>query len=231
MSQKILFVCLASYHVPNLRGYDPDSRHREEVYAVALAHLLKIAPVNVEFIIVDNTASTVDDLSPSLKKLFSDSRIKDVVLVNNNLLGANNRGAGEYVMCRNLLKKHGEYVKGFDWVVYYTSRYPLSFPLIFDYLARYREKDAIVANATYLYADGSNIESAPGNFNDVIFAMKPEYFSAYIGSLEPEKLAAQKMNSETNLYNYIHENKINFQEVYRWGLLRYNYGYHKAEVI
>lgn len=231
MQQKILFICLASYHVPNLRGYDPDARHREEVYAVALSHLLSTAPREVEFLVVDNTATSVEELSPSLQVLFQDSRIKDVVLVNNNQLGAKNRGAGEYVMCRALLDKHSEYINNFDWVVYYTSRYPLSFPLVFEYLERYADKQAIVSNATYLYADGSNEPSAPGNYNDVIFAMKPRELVGYIGSLEPERLAGLNMNSETNLYNYIHENKLDFQEVYRWGLLRYNYGWHKSEVI
>ncbi len=229
--QKILFICLAAYKVPNIGGHDPEAMHRQEVYAIALDRLLKLATPSTSLIVVDNTVSDVSELSPSLAKQFANEKIKDVVLVNNNVLGAKNKGAGEYVMCQAVLGKHSEFVKQFDWVVYYTSRYPFSYPLVFEYLEKFKDKEAIVSNADYLYADGESIASAPGNFNDVVFAMKTGTFLKFVDSMDPEHLAKLKMNSETNLFNYLHENKIDFEEVYHWGILRYNYASHKAEVI
>ena len=229
--QKICFVCLASYFAPNIGGFDPESIHRQESYAVALSQLLDIAPAGVELLIVDNTVGSSEELSDSLRAQFSAEMIKDVMFINNNKLGSKNKGAGEYVMCREIIKKHEAYLRDFDWVVYYTSRHIVAFPVIFEHLKRYSDKQAIVSSAEYIFANGSRSVPDEKGYDDVIFAMKPALFMDYATSLEPEKLVTLHMSSESNLYNFVHDNKLDFQKVHRWGLVRYDYGYGKTEII
>jgi hypothetical protein len=229
--QKILFICLAAYNAPNVGGYDPKSLQRQEVYAVSLNRLLSLATASTELIVVENTVSAITELSESLQAQLKHPMIKDVLFVNNNELGVKNKGAGEYVMCQAVAAKHREYIGSFDWVVYFTSRHIISFPLVFEYAEKFRDKQAIVSGATYLYADNRTIQPAGNQFDDVIFAMKPEIFLAYVKSMDPERLTAERMNSEANLYNYLHDQSVDFQKIGHWGLLRYNYASHKSEII
>lgn len=229
--QKILFICLAAYKVPSLTDADLLGVDRQTLYAIALHRLFNVMTPQTELIVVDNTVSQIKDLEAPLREQLVHSRIKDVILIHNNEYGFSNKGAGEYRMCEAVIKKHEPYIREFDWVVYYTSRYPISFPLVFEYMEKYPHVDAIVANATYLFSDGSVVPSAPGNFNDIIFTMKPSYFLNYVQSMSPDELFKKQMNSESNLYNFIIENNLNFKEVQRWGVLRYNYSAHRTELI
>ena len=229
---KILIVCLAAYK-PGfvIDPLDPDHHDRQELYAIALHQLIEIAPAEVDIIPIDNTVGKREELILSLQKELNRQRVKDTIFVNNNNLGGQNKGAGEYVMCRSLLSKYQNELLNYDWIIYYTSRYPMSFPLIFEYIEKFPEFEAIVANAEYLYADNQKIPPAPGNYNDVIFAMRSKCFMEYISSMDPTILTAKKMNSESNLYNFIHQNHKKLKPVYRFGILRYNYACHKMELI
>ncbi len=229
---KTLFICLASYNAPNTYGYDPQALNRQESYAIALNNLLRVAQEDSEIIIVDNTATDLNELKPNLQRELENAKIKDVLLIKNNNLGLKNKGAGEYEMCQAVVKKYAEYIKSFDWVIYYTSRHIIAFPeLLFSYLEKYKGKKALVSNVEYLYADGSVSLPSAGQFDDVLFAMAPDAFLGYVNFMDPEKLVARKISSEVNLFKYIQDNQIDYQLINRWGLLRYDYAPNKTEII
>ncbi len=228
---KICLIGLASYCPDNIEDNDPGSLHRQELYAIALNQLLKISPNEIEIFLVDNTVKDQSYLSNSLQVQFSDKRIRDVMFTQNNQLGAKNKGAGENIMCRAVLNKYKNHISQFDWVVYYTSRHIMSFPLIFDYLKRHKKKEAIVSCADYINTDDTNTIGSSGSYDDVIFAMKPHCFYEYIYSVDPSDLTKHQTSSEACLYNFISVNGIDFQRVYRWGLLRYDWSQNKSQII
>jgi hypothetical protein len=49
--------------------------------------------------------------------------------------------------------------------------------------------------------------------------------------MDPQKLAHEKMNSETHLFNFVRDNKLDFAQVHRWGTLRYDYHKYQMQVI
>ena len=231
---KILFICLSSY-IPSFRdSNDLDFLDRQELYGTALWQLGRLIKSNLDFdceaIVIDNTVSSLSSLSSSLQFQLRQDFIKDVLLINDNNLGSANKGAGEYLMCQALLSKHSDYLVSFDWVIYYTSRHLIFSNLIFNYLRLSPECDALVSNTEYILS-GGKIGPTGGNFDDVIFIMRPECFSAYIHSTDTELLVKNKIGSEAHLFNFLTSSSFNYQMVYRWGLLRYDYGLHKSEII
>jgi hypothetical protein len=228
---KTLVVGLGSYKVKDTTGSDPTNIDRQTVYAIALNRLLKAMPKGTDVVIAENTIGSLADVTPVLQEELRRKEVIRHVFVQNNTLGAQNKGAGEYVMCRAVADQLGRDLEKYEWVIYFTSRYPMPFPLVFDYIAKHPQADAIMGNVSYLFSDGRTVPSAPGNFNDIIFAMRREHFLAYVESMNPELLAKQHMNSETNLFNFVHDRKLKFHEVHRWGTLRYDYKEFQMQVI
>jgi len=228
---KTLFVCLGSYKVNDRTGSDPTNIDRQTVYAIAMDRLISTMQRDTGIIVAENTVSNLSELTPYLQEQLIRPEISKLIFVNDNKLGARNFGAGEYVMCQRVLDECEEIIKEYDWVVYFTSRYIMPYPLIFSYLEKYKDKEAIVANASYLCSDNRVEQSSPGNYNDMIFAMKRDVFVRYVESMNPQKLAQEKMNSETHLYDFIRDQKVDFQEVHRWGTLRYDYHKYQMQVI
>ncbi len=228
---KTLVLGLGSYKVRDTTGSDPTNIDRQTVYAIALDRMIRVMPQHTDIAIAENTISSLDEVTPWLQEQLRRPEVKKHIFINNNALGAKNKGAGEYVMCKAAIDAYGKDIEKYDWIVYFTSRYPMPFPLVFDYIAAHHEKDAIVGNVSYLCADNRTVKGAPGNYNDIIFAMKREYFLRYVESMNPEKLTQENMNSETHLFNFVHEQKLAFHEVSRWGTLRYDYKEFQMQII
>ncbi len=228
---KILFICLGAYKYRSAETYD--EKDRQDLYAVALHGMLRRADKNpnIHLIVIDNTVSSKDELSSSLTSLYGHPAIKDLMLINNNTLGSKSKGAGEYVMCQAVVEKHRELLKTYDWVVYYTSRQVLCFPVFIDEMNTNPTEDILICNPPYHFSDGSKILSAPLNYNDMIFAMKPTAFLGYVDSMNPEKLAKDKMNSEAWLYHYVHTSNLPFKELSHAGVLRFDYAMNKMQVV
>jgi hypothetical protein len=228
---RILFVCLAAYRVASEDGLDPDGRDRQEMYAVALEWLLKTAPQECAFLVADNTVDATAELIPPLQAALSHPRVIDVLLVRENTLGVVNKGAGEHEMCRALLAAHQSLFDAAEWIVYYTSRHVLSFPLIFELIAAHPECEAIVGNPSYLFTDGSELPSAAGNLCDMLFAMKAPWFVRFVENMRPDTLVAQSMNSEAFLHDFVAEHQLSNPNVERFGVLRYDVVMGRMELI
>jgi hypothetical protein len=228
---KAIVFCFASYKIEDKTGSDPTNIDRQTLYAIALDRLIEVAPRGTGIIVGDNTVSDERQLQPVLQEQLRRPEILRKVFIANNVLGAKNKGAGEHLTCLAMMRAAAEILPQYDWVIYFTSRYPMQFPLVFKYIDEYQDKDAIVANAVYLCPDGSSIPPAPGNYNDVIFAMRRETFKKYAKIMDPRDLFARGMNSETRLYKFVHENKLNYAEVEHWGVFRYDYGRFEMQFI
>ena len=179
---------------------------------------------------VENTSKTISDLHAPLQEALKLPQVTDVLFTADNL-GAKNKGAGEYGMCQYASQKRADLFAAADWVVYYTHRHTLPFDLMFRYLDKYSQADALVARAPYFYLDGSMSPAETGQFDDVIFAMKKDVFLKYVDNMDPAKLTKANMSSEENLYRFLTQGQYNFKQVERFGVCRYNYFNYQTEVI
>lgn len=228
---KTLVFCFASYKIKDPTGSDPQNIDRQTLYAIALDRLIEVKPAGAGIIVGDNTVSDISKLHPVLQEQLRRPEVLRKVFIADNALGAKNKGAGEHLTCLAMMQAAADILPRYEWIVYFTSRYPMQFPLVFKYIDQYSNKEAIVSSAVYLWPDGTDIPTAPGNYNDVIFAMRREIFEKYVEFMNPEKLAARGVNSEQLLFKFIRRNRVNFQEVEHWGIFRYNYGQFQMEFI
>lgn len=210
---------------------DPESLDRQQLYAIALKRFFKIAPPICQIIIADNTVSGLQCLSEPLKNELKNPRVIDILFTNDNKIGGVNKGASEYLMCEKVVVKHRDYIRSSDWIIWYTSRHLISFPMIFDYLNEYSEFDALVGNPSYFFSDGTVLPSAKGNFAHMLLAMKPQIFLKYADAMNPDYLLSHNMNSEMFLYNFIHQNNISFKKLPRLGVLRFDYHICRTAII
>lgn len=220
---KTLIYGWASYKIPDKTGVDPDNLDRQTLYAISLRQLIQSAPKDTDIVIADNTVASTKELHLVLRRELESPKITKLVLVGQNTVGLKNVGMGEHATCQEAIRQTKDILPKYDWIVYYTSRQVMSFPLLFHYLEKYKDKQAIVGATSHLYPDGSELPCAPGNFNDMLFAMKRDVFLRYVESMDPVKNTQLGLNSEQCLYHFIMDNQIGFQEIYHWGLFRYDY--------
>ncbi len=228
---KILILGLGSYRVKDTTGVDPDNFDRQLLYAISIKRLCQIIPAGTDILIMDNTMSGVDELSGPLKNALSLPEITQVLLQPENQLGEKNKGAGEYGMCRRAYEKGKKLFDAADWVIYYTHRHPIAFPLVFEYIKKYSSYEAIVSNASYIFPDGSESKTFSGVFDDLIFAMKRDVFIKYLDSMNPELLVKNKLSSEQNLFSFLTTRGVNYKQVEHFGVFRYNYFTSRMEVV
>ena len=122
---RVAFICLGSYTITSWNKHQ--NFDRQSLYSIALQRALNFADdiflkeygVDSDFFLIDNTISKKEDILEELREQFTHPRIRDVQLVNNNVLGSQNKGAGEYFMCKAVIDKHSELLKNYDWIVYY----------------------------------------------------------------------------------------------------------------
>lgn len=227
---KTLFLCLGSYKVPDITGYDADNFDRQLLYSIALTNLCALANKDTNIVVVENTAGSISELHAPLQQALRLPQITDVLFTRSNQ-GTKNKGAGEYGLCKYACQKRADLFATADWVVYYTHRHTMPFGLMFDYLQKYSSADALVARAPYFYLDGSMSPAEPGQFDDVIFAMKKDVFLKFVETMDPDSLTKQKMSSEENLFRFLTQGKYNYKQVERFGVCRYNYFNYQTEVI
>ncbi len=237
---KILFVCLGAYKIESYKN--EQNFDRQSLYSIALSQLLEIAKdekdrnhSQIDLVVIDNTTSNPNELIHELANQFTDPHIKDVMLINNNAYRMKSKGAGEYLMCRAVIDKHSEIIESYDWIVYYTLRQIITSPIIIDTIANEFKNSSnssiIVGNPTYLFSSGKRLPSAPGNYCDMIFAMRPKEFIGYIASMTPGELAAKNISSEQNLFNYVNFSGKNKIELDRLGVMRHDYAINKTQIV
>lgn len=219
---KILFLCLGSYKVKDITGADGNNFDRQLLYAISLTRLCQVAPAGTKILVAENTAVSIKDLHPHLQTALRLPQITDVLFSQDNL-GVKNKGAGEYGLCRFALENRRDLFEQAEWIVYYTHRHIMSFPLIFKYLEKYQNYEVIVSNAPFLYPDRKQNVPDAGVFHDLIFAMQKETFLKYLETMNPELMVRKHLGSEQNLYRFITDQKVKFRQVEHFGVFRYDY--------
>ncbi len=242
---KVAFICLGSYNVSSWTK--EQNFARQSLYSIALEQALSLAELpetkerdlDLHFYITENTvANEMEEVIEEIRQQFSNTRVQDVIYINNNVLGTKNKGAGEYTMCRAAIEKHKKDLSNYDWIVYYTLRQIIVSPIILKTIHEIEKTNSlatiIVGSPSSLYQDGREIDPPPRNYCDMIFAMKPETFFGYINSMSPEELTTKKMSSENNLYDFVQKEsamkKIKPVVRKRLGVLRYDYAINKTEI-
>lgn len=244
---KVAFICLGAYNISSWNEHQ--NFDRQSVYSIALHQLLQLTEHSeikerdllLDLFVVENTIVDQKDIIPEMGKQFTHPRIQDVLFTNNNDLGSKNKGAGEYFMCRAVINKHKDTLAHYDWIIYYTLRQIIISPLVLGAISDIeqgilpKETNIIVGNPDYLYLDGKRVQSAPGNYCDMIFAMKPEQFFDYIESMSPEELIKKKMSSEMNLYDFVDSSTKKESGIpltlKRLGVMRHNYAINTTEIV
>lgn len=242
---RVAFICLGAYHIANWTS--EQNFDRQSVYSVALTQALAIAEheetkkkdLDLSFFILENTVSNPEkEVIEELRAQFSHPRIKDVIYINDNSLGSQNKGAGEYMMCRAAIQKHRDTLKEYDWIVYYTLRQiilqPNTLEAIHEIESTTKKENVVIGGLDSFSFDGRKTIAVKENYCDMIFAMKPEQFFAYIDSMSPEELTKKKMNSEKNLYFFVKngtEAGTIFPKELSWnGVMRYVYPTNRTEI-
>jgi hypothetical protein len=240
--KKVAFICLGAYTIKNWskeQNFD-----RQSVYSIALSQALSISEdrttkennLLLDFFIVENTIENNGQIIEELREQLKHERIQDVQFINNNSAGSVSKGAGEYVMCSAVISKHKDVLETYDWIIYYTMRQTIISPLVLSAISKASEDvNVIVGNPIYLYLSEKRIPSAPGNYCDMIFAMRPKQFFSYITSMSPEELIAKNLSSEKNLFDFIDAGResgdITSIELERLGVMRHNYAINRTEIV
>lgn len=241
----VAFICLGAYHIANWNK--EQNFDRQSVYSVALTQALTIAEysstqgknLDLSFFILENTVSDPEkEVIQELREQFLHPRIKDVIYINDNSLGSQNKGAGEYMMCRAVIQKHKEILKSYDWIVYYTLRQiivqPNTLEAIYDIESNKTQENVIIGGLDSYLSSGTKVVAVKENYCDMIFAMKPNQFFDYIESMSPEELTKKKMNSEKNLYFFVQKGikaGTIFAKELTWnGVMRYVYPTNITEI-
>lgn len=189
---------------------------RQEEYGLCYRQLMRVIPENFDVIFVDNSIESLDTLAS--KELINFLKSQNLILTKKNF-GAKNKGVGELAMLVNSSQLID--FSAYNVICYCTGRKFFTCPYPFEKAASSNE-DAVVSNPDFLFLDGNFIESAKGMFNDMFFSMKSEIMIKFIEYTFPKLQLMERfmINSETNLYQFIHEKNISHQILPSLGIIR-----------
>lgn len=214
MSDKNLIICFSSIRPSN---YPSDKlKDRESNYNLSLKWLLKSLPSNWDIIYNDNTLLSLNEIeNEELKQNLS----KINLILHNDNIGNSNKGAGEHDMCKKSFITINP--KNYKWVTYFTARHVIPNSWYFDNLEnKYDNYDAVMSNPPFYYLSYQYIESEKTLYNDMLFSMKSNVFEDFVSSIDVNNLMVNNKNSETHLFEFIHNNNINKVVLDSLGILR-----------
>ncbi len=206
-----LLLCFSSFHV------DSDlNNNREEEYAICYEQLLRVLPDDFTCRFIDNTTNNINDIkNERLKNLLANN---PSILYNNNV-GKTNKGLGELdmlVRAKKLLD-----FSDYETISYLTGRRILTCPYVFD-KTRETKQDAIMSNPpVYSLMTGTPYPMGKNLYNDMFFSMSSKVMVQYCIYCENIlKNGSSGLGSEQILYNFINENKIDFEWIEHLGFIR-----------
>jgi hypothetical protein len=224
MNIKNLVFASASFH-PNRKNFKykkKDYIQREVDYLFCLKQLIRVSPANFEIYVVDNTVRNSSELfNQELISLLSEMNV--LYSQKNTAVETKNIGVGELEELIYLSEKCD--LKGFDKVAYFSARRFISNPYVFE-KTQSLKKDALLSNPDFIYLNGEIVESEKkGMFNDMFFSMQSKTMQDYISFSRErlEYLEKNMVNSESNLYDFIHKFNISYEELSILGFFRYDY--------
>jgi hypothetical protein len=196
-----------------------ERKNRLVDYRTALLQINRLKPSNWTVVLCENTLEG------------SKSRLADVLEIDLSELlvsmpeknfGEKNKGIGELDMMVQAIEEFPSIVSDSNSISYLSGRRLMPNEYLFHRASRL-SKEALISNPDFVYLDGDFTEVEKRNmYNDMFFAMQPQVFAAYAKFFlrEREKMINQGIGSEQNLYNFIHENNIDFEWINQLGLIR-----------
>lgn len=189
---------------------------RQKEYAVCYRQLFRVIPDNFDILFVDNSIKSIDEInSADLRETLSKSRL----LLTMQNFGEKNKGVGELVM----LIQSSQTVNFLEYekICYCTGRKFFTCPYPFE-KATETNKPVIVSNPDFQFLNGKFKSVAKNMFNDMFFAMDSKTMIQFIEFTKPrlQIMENHMINSETNLFEFVHENKLDFQFLEFLGIIR-----------
>ena len=192
---------------------------RENEYLICLQQLKRVLPESFDMIICENTIDDESQIkSKDLRDFLSESEMIAVGSAANN--GTKNKGLGELVMLKSALDNTD--LDKYKNISYVTARRFFTCPYVFERTETLK-KDALISNPDVVFLDGRFAEtSKDGLYNDMFFSMSKSTMVDYANySIDVmSNLSDNHIGSEQNLYNFIHENNIEFEWLNWLGLIR-----------
>ena len=229
---KKLIICLSSYS-PSKNSLK-EKYDRQELYAIALWNLTRGVSNDTDICVVENTTSEEKIENEKLKNILQNSNIKYKIFIEKNDLGSKNKGAGELEMCQAVLNSLKEKLNQYEYVIYYTSRHIIYGLKDIEEKIDNNHYDILIGNPNFILSNGKMLTVAPGNFNDMLFAMKSALFTEYCSNINLEELIAKKMNSERYLYIFTTEKtkqRANIYSLNEIPLIRYDYAVQEMHLV
>jgi len=193
--------------------------YREQEYLVCLKQLERVLPDSFDFLICENTVDSEDQIkNQELKEYLLNSEMISVGSESN--IGTTNKGMGELLMLKSALNETD--IDSYENISYVTARRLYTCPYVFERTERL-EKQALISNPDVVFLDGKFFETSKTSlYNDMFFSMKSqimlEYADYCIDYINSSTL--RDLGSEQLLFNFINENKIDYEWLEWLGLIR-----------
>lgn len=224
MKEKNLIFASAAIHPQrkNLLFNKKEILQREEDYLFCLKQLYRVTPENFDIFIVDNSLEDSNSLfNKELKSFLDQLNIFYTKKPNDK----KNTNIGVQELKQLFYLQQNIDFNSYNKVCYLTARRFITNPYVFEKTENLN-KDALISNPDFIYLDGEIVISEKiGLFNDMFFAMKVETILKYIefSKKNIDYMDINMVSSEKNLYNFITEEKIEYEYLDFLGFLRYDY--------
>jgi len=193
--------------------------YREYEYYQTVQQLERIMPSNYDMVLVENTIDDPNEIkNPEIREYFSSMEI--ISLGSESNAGQVNKGCGELLMLNGALAELKDELDQYENIAYVTGRRMWTCPYSFDKSAA--SKGAVVVQNCHIYFNGVVRCNEKDNFNDTYFSMKTADMLKYAeySSERLQELSDKHISSEVHLYEFIHENKVQY-EILDWlGIVR-----------
>lgn len=229
-SSKNLIFASASFH-PWDRSFvkfkKKDLKKRENFYWICLEQLLRVVPEDFEIVLVENTINNTQDLfSESLADCLNKMNV--LFLPDVYKKKSPNIGVSELVQLIYLYDQIG--FEDYSKVCYFSSRRFITSPYVFERTLALK-KNALVSNPNFIHLNGEIQKTEKkGMFNDMFFSMTSRTMKEYVSFSRTrlDYLENNMINSESNLYDFIINHNISYEELPNLGFLLYDY-YNKSK--
>lgn len=213
-----LIFCSASFHIPNYSHL-----LRENEYYYCLKQLLRVIPANFEIVVCDNSIKSINDIqSNELKQELQ--KVKFLIL--NQNIGKQNIGMGELSELIHVYENI-DFTK-YEKIVYFTLRKIVTNPYVFEKVNS-MTKNALISNPPFLHIRNNFTftysPATPKLYNDMFFSLSSNLMISYVDySRKNINFNLQNgIGSEQNLFNFINENKIDYDWLDVLGFIRIDY--------
>ena len=192
---------------------------REEEYLICLRQLKRVLPKSFDLLICENTVNDPEEIrNEDLRELLSESEM--CVTGSEGNIGTKNKGMGELLMLKSALDETD--LDNYKYVSYITARRFFTCPYVFE-RTETLEKQALLSNPDFAFLNGKFLEShKTGVYNDMFFSMNASVMLDYANYAIKHMGVdlSQHLVSEQILYNFVKQNKIEYEWLEWLGMVR-----------